>query len=224
MQTGNRPAKQSAWLGLITILGTAYWFLSVVLLHFLPTDYDPLEHQISNYATGSYGYLMSAAFIVWGIGIVALASGFWVSVIPRPRVGSALVLIAGVALIIAGVFTGDVITKETPFSTTTSGAIHDLASIVFFLFLIVAMFVMARRFRGDERWRQVRRPSFWLGVASAVSLIAFVFGPIPLSVDGLGQRIFIFWLLAWVVLAGIRLWLIARDSTGPQVRANPASP
>ena len=68
---------------------------------------------------------MSAAFIIWGFGIVALASGLWLSVAPRPRVGSALVLVAGFAIMIAGVFTGDVLTEEAPTTTTTSGAIHD---------------------------------------------------------------------------------------------------
>ena len=203
-------ARQIHWLGLVSILGTAYWILSVVLLHFLPTDHDPLKHQISNYATGSYGYLMSAAFIIWGIGIVSLAAGIFLAVTPRPRVGSVLILVAGIAIVIAGVFKGDLITKDTPFSTTTSGAIHDLSSLVAFLFIIVAMFVMARRFKRDEMWRQVQRPSFWLGVASALSLVVFVFGPVPESVDGLGQRIFVFWLLSWVMLAGIRLWFLGR--------------
>ena len=217
------PARHVSWLALITILGTIFWLLIVVLLHFLRTDEDPINHQISNYATGSYGYLMSTAFIIWGIGIVALAAGLFLAVTPRPRVGSVLVLIAGVALIIAGVFTGDVVTKDTPRPTTTPGAIHDLSSVVFFLFLIAAMFVMARRFRRDARWRQVQRPSFWLGVASALSLIVFVFGPIPLSIDGLGQRIFAFWLLSWVLLAGIRLWFITRGSTVPYAQADPDS-
>ena len=196
------------------MLSTAYWFLSVVLLHFLRSDYDPLENTISDYATGSYGYLMSAAFIIWGFGIVALASGLWLSVAPRPRVGSALVLIAGFAIMIAGVFTGDALTATT---TTTSGAIHDLSSVIFFLTLIAAMFVMAKRFQGDEKWRQIRRATFWLGAASTVFLIAFILGPV---VNGLIQRIFIPWLLAWVLLVGSRLWLVGRDSTGPHPAAN----
>ncbi len=200
---------------MVTIVGATYWLISVVLLHALRTDYDPFEHQISNYATGSYGYLMNAAFIVWGVGIAALALGLWLAVTPRPRAGSIIVLIAGIAIIVAGIFPGDVITKDTPFSTTTSGAIHDLSSLVFFLFIIIAMFVMARRFKKDATWRQVQRLLFWLGVASAVSLIVFVFGPIPASVDALGEKVFVFWLLSWVMLTGFRLLFVARGSTGP---------
>ena len=60
------PRAKWVWLGLIAVLSTAYWFLSVVLLHFLWSDSDPLESTISDYATGSYGYLMIIAFIVWG--------------------------------------------------------------------------------------------------------------------------------------------------------------
>ena len=207
--------KLASWPGLVTIVGTAYSFLSVVVLHFLRTDYDPIEHQISNYATGSYGYLMSAAFIVWGIGIVALVAGVFQNVTPRPRVGGILVLIAGVAIIVAGVFPGDVITKDTPTSRTTPGAIHDLSSFVFFFSLIAAMFVMARSFNRDEKWRPIHRPAFWLAVASVVSLIVFVLGPIPESVKGLGQKIFVSWLVSWLLLTGIRLRFLGRSAASP---------
>ena len=91
------PSRHVSRLGLIAVSGSAYWFLSVVLLHFLRTDSNPLERQMSNYATGDYGYLMSAAFIIWGIGILALATGLFREVTPQPRVGGGLLLIAGVA-------------------------------------------------------------------------------------------------------------------------------
>lgn len=210
-------AKQISWLGVVTIVGATYWLISVVLLHALRTDYDPIgQNQIGDYATGSYGYLMSAAFIVWGVGIAALALGLWLAVTPRPRAGSIIVLIAGIAIIVAGIFPGEVDrpTSGSAFATT-SGAIHDLSSLIFFLFMIIAMFVMARRFKKDATWRQVQRLSFWLGVASAVSLIVFVFGPIPASVDALGEKVFVFWLLSWVMLTGFRLLFVARGSTGP---------
>ncbi len=188
--------RRNQWLSLAAVIGTTYWLLTVALLHLLRTDYDPLEHTISNYATGSYGYLMSAAFMVWGISILALGASVLLGFRPRPRAGGVLLIVAGIAIFFAGVFKGDVITQASPTTTTTSGGIHDLASMVFFLSLIVTMFVMARSFKKNPRWVQLRWLSVILAAATTITLVAFI-ATSGTAVAGLVQRVFAIWVVSW---------------------------
>ena len=52
-------AKQVAWLALIAIGGIVYFIVAVVVLHFLRPEYNPINHAVSNYAVGPYGYLIT---------------------------------------------------------------------------------------------------------------------------------------------------------------------
>ena len=51
-------------LALIAIGGIIYFIVAVVVLHFLRPEYNPIDHAVSNYAVGSFGYLMTSAFYV----------------------------------------------------------------------------------------------------------------------------------------------------------------
>jgi Protein of unknown function (DUF998) len=86
-----RQARQVAWLALIAIGGIIYFFVAVIILHFLRPEYNPVNHAVSNYAVGPYGYLMTAAFYALALSVFALALGLtrsialtnlsWVSVL-----------------------------------------------------------------------------------------------------------------------------------------------
>ena len=73
-------AKQVAWLALIAIGGIVYFIVAVVVLHFLRPEYNPINHAVSNYAVGPYGYLMTAAFYVLALSVFALALGLFRSI------------------------------------------------------------------------------------------------------------------------------------------------
>src|SRR6266496_5548627 len=68
-----RLARQAAWLALAAIGGIVYFVVAVVVLHFLRPVYNPINHAVSNYAVGPYGYLMTAAFYVLALSVFALA-------------------------------------------------------------------------------------------------------------------------------------------------------
>src|SRR6266480_7072785 len=73
-------AKQVAWLALIAIGGIIYFIVAVLVLHSLRPEYNPINHAVSNYAVGPYGYLMTAAFYVLALSIFALALGLFRSI------------------------------------------------------------------------------------------------------------------------------------------------
>jgi len=59
-----RPVKQAARIASIAIVGISYFLTTVIALHFLRPDYDPASRFVSEYAVGSYGFLMTSAFSV----------------------------------------------------------------------------------------------------------------------------------------------------------------
>ncbi len=81
-------AKQVARLALVAMVGTVYWIASVVALHLLRPDYDPAQRAISEFAVGPYGYLMTIAFILSGVGSFALTLGLWYGETLCPGPGS----------------------------------------------------------------------------------------------------------------------------------------
>ena len=70
-----RQARQVAWLAFIAIGGIIYFFVVVIILHFLRPEYNPVNHAVSNYAVGPYGYLMTFAFYALALSLLALAFG-----------------------------------------------------------------------------------------------------------------------------------------------------
>ena len=105
----------------------------VTILHTVRSDLSPLSHRLSEYAEGPYGWMMTAAFITLGCGVMALGIARWAE---RRRDKSAWVILAtamlaAVAMILSGVFK----TGASDFSE----AIHSLASAI----AVIAVVVLA---------------------------------------------------------------------------------
>ena len=204
-----RPAKQVARIAAIAIVGISYFLTTVIALHFLRPDYDSVSRFVSEYAVGSYGFLMTSAFFGLSLGSLALVIGLYqgVSRSARSWIGLILLGIWGVAILIAGIFPTAL--KGAP--ATTSDNIHSLASLVSFLSLIPATILLSRRFKQDEKWRPFHRSALILSLVILGTFIGF-FLTFETEFAGLTQRIFIATFLIWLLLAATRLRFIALAS------------
>ncbi len=208
---GTSQGQRAASLALIGIAGFAFFIAAVVSLHFLMPQYDPRTRYVSEYAVGPYGYLMTAAFFAWGMGSMALALGIRGALRPSraSQAGFVLLWIATVGVFVAGIFTADL----TGDPVTTRGTIHGLASVVLFLSIIPAIFLLSIGFRRDPRWQTFG--SLSLGLGFVVLGTFFLFGgPGGIVEIGTGQRIFIGALFVWLLVAAV--WL-RRVAAHPQV-------
>ena len=204
-----RPAKQSARIASIAIVGISYFLTAVIALHFLRPDYDPVSRFVSEYAIGQYGFLMTSAFFGLSLGSLALVIGLYqeVSRSVRSWIGLILLGIWGVAILIAGIFPTAL--KGAP--ATTSDNIHALASLVSFLSLIPATILLSRRFKQDEKWRPFHHSALILSLVILGTFIGF-FLTFETEFAGLNQRIFIATFLIWLLLTAARLRFIALAS------------
>ena len=86
--------------------------------------------------------------------------------------------------------------------------VHDNVGIAVFLVLVAVPLVLARAFRGDGRWRDLRRYSLASGGVTLVLLLVFG-GDTFSGWNGLAERILVTIPLVWIAVLGTRLARIA---------------
>lgn len=208
-------------LGLLAASGFTVFIAVAVVLHFVQPELHPSRRFISEYAAGSMGWLLNAGFAFFAVGLSALAIAFgWR---PGPlagtRVGGVLLGVSAVGILVGGLFNADL----QGAGRTTRGVVHDLAGFVAFFSLIPGAIIVSKRLARADRLRgSYRRLTLlaWLLVPLFLAMM-LVFG--PLGLVGLGQRVFLCGLFAWLLAAAHGLGAGAFDAPVPGPRASPES-
>jgi hypothetical membrane protein len=188
---------------------------------FLRPEYSLTRHWISHLSLGDQGWLGVANLVACGV----LLATFGLGLREISRWGGRLLVLAGAALVVAGLFPVDPGLGYPPGASagpTTSGSVHDAAAGVLFLGLIAAAVVLGRAVGR-------RGAGIAVGVIVAASfaacsvLVALDYAGIwPSAPSGLLERIALFTGLAWPVVAAGR-WSavpvdVPRATTDPPTR------
>jgi len=180
--------------------------------------YDPLRHQVSLLSLGDRGWVQVLNFLVTGALLLVFAIGLreWLWGAPGGRVTPAAVAIAGLGLLLAGVFPTQPLfgyppgtPEEMARDITPGSVLHVLGAILFFFGLIAAAAAFAVR-----SWRE--GSTGWAVASAGVAVVIFVCfgasggGPsgellFP-DVTGLLQRIALLAGFGWVL--AVALWAI----------------
>ena len=193
-------------------------FLTVALLQALTRQgFDLARHPISLLSLGELGWVQTANFVVTGLLYVACAVGMR-QVLGRGRGGTwgpRLVGALGVGLIMSGVFVADPgagfppgAPAGAPEQLSWHSILHDLGHVLAFLSLIVACFVLARRFAalGQRGW-------VTYCLATGVALLGLMAWPDQDTVIvQLAVAIVLGW--AWLSVLAARLLTGLSDETG----------
>jgi hypothetical protein len=204
-----------SFLAMAAIVGQVVLLASALLLPFV-SEFRFVGDTMSELVLGRFGWIQTAAFVVAGAGTLALAyairqltAGTWGS-----RVGSLLVGIYGVGAILIAIFPTDRIDSAADMaSLSTAGLIHVAVSLVSFVCMIAAMFILTRTFAKDSRWRSSL--PFWIVLlpASALSLL-FVQSEGPWV--GIMQRLMVGAITAWIIIVAVRVRAMAASAVpGP---------
>jgi hypothetical membrane protein len=173
--------------------------------------YSAWQDAVSALSLGEGGWMQSANFIVCGALVFGFAIGL--RLLLRPGRGSTwgpiLLGIVGLGLIGAGIFATDpglgYPHEANTITVTVHGTIHNLISLVVFISLPAACFVLARRDAADP----TSRGWAWYSVATGLLVVVFVvltFVATALNGPaGLTQRIFLMVGWSWIALQAIRL-------------------
>lgn len=183
----------------------------IVALHFLRSDLNPVSRTTSEYAVGSYGFVMTAAFICMIVMSLALVT-LLAAELPaedQSRTGVWLLGIWIIGAILAAIFPID---PEGP-GDTTAGTIHRIAATVGFLSFSVGALLISRAFGRVASWQQFHRYARALAVAMLVGyVIMMVMLITEAGYAGLVQRILLVTIVAWMVLVVWRIGSEKRDA------------
>jgi len=217
-------ALSARLLGGTGVAGIAYLVVTFVFLHFVQWRLHPGEHFISEYVHGQFGWLVTVAFFVGGIGTLALALGLHRSLESGERVATSIALItsAGVSFIALGIFKIDPLLEDGTTGYTPTGIAHLVATLVLFVSLIIGALTLRSVFAGDPRWRGLEPAALRLTLAMLVAPI--VMFAVPQQAVGLAQRALVVVLLSWLAVIGWwmrRLDPVARPERAPSVSHAP---
>lgn len=188
--------------------------VAAITLHLLPTGFNPVTHELSDYANGPYGWLMTVGFLGLGLGLGSL---LLVWIVARGHdaglLSPATLLLLGVwgaARFLAAFFHDD-LPAAVP---TVHGRIHNVLGALAFFSVSIAMILASRSFRREPHWSSLSRLSRVLGVLALIATLLFVGGVESSSpthpVLGLSERVFYVCAIVWLLLVGSR---IARTRT-----------
>lgn len=197
-----RPVHKATGASLVVIICVVVSFCGVMTLHAVRSDVDPLRNVMSNYANGSRGPVMSVVFYAFGASALALGFRLRTAIDRRgiTRAFPALMTLAGVALIVAGVFEVD----RAPAPQTIQEMIHSNSAVFAFVMLIVSMLLFSLACRDDERWWSIRWFSLALALLAALAAVGTQLSG-GTSWSGAVQRVLAGAVLAWILLTALHV-------------------
>jgi hypothetical membrane protein len=186
-------------------------------------DYSPRREDISALAAldAQHRWIMVIGFLALGVGTAALGIGLWTTLVggAAARVGAVLVTIAGVGIVIAGLAPNDCSSELAACNAKVEAgdvswhhAVHDLDSGLLFLALVAAQLTLARAFRRDAGWRDLRTYSLVSGLLTFALFLLFATDAID-DWNGLAQRVFTAVPWIWIAVLGLRLRRLAASES-----------
>ena len=206
----------------LSLVSGGVFILLLVALHFVRPDLDPSWSVISEYALGDYGWLMTIAFLAWGLSAISLFVAIR-SQVPNlvGRIWLVFLLIGAAGPILAASFPTDPIATP-PDAVTTGGAIHSVGAMLSDGILIGATLLTLSLVRKNPNWLSVRKPLIWTTILAWIGAVAFTASMavlLPQNSGQLGPEVVIGWQGRFVVVA-YEVWLMTAAGCAMQVRNN----
>ena len=193
--------------------------LTVVLtlaLHGLNRELSPSHGYLSEYANGSWGWVLTLTLLLFAVGAWALAVGLRETT--GQRMGPGMITAAGACMAL-GAFCSTDRYGDAEVVATLSGRLHGFTTIAAFALIVLAMAVLAQDLGRDERWGRLGRVT--LPLALGAVLVAGLLFLAASDVAGLRQRAFLVPVFGWLVAVSLRLRSFESLERGPIPTARP---
>jgi len=199
-------------LSLLAIVGAVLWVVMVAAAQLLTPDQSPLSMGMSGLATGRYGWLMKAAFVVRGLSALALVAALAGSVPAAALSSPGLVLFAawgGGSALLACYDT------DMPGSKPTRrGQAHAVIALVSYCAAVAGMITVSLQLRHDEASTGMARWALPIALVAALAMFAQFAGFAEATRSpshgfarfaGLLQRVFVVLVMVWTVVVAAGL-------------------
>jgi hypothetical membrane protein len=201
-------------LAVVGIAGPILFWALLLLAQSLHPSYNPRKDSVSRLIFGPFGWLQTANFCLLTVFVAAFGAAVYLYVAKSVlgRVASLLILLTGLAQLLAAVFRVDV----DPYGRKSLAyIIHNAVFIVSVLSFPIGALLLVPGLAGDERWRSFAFVT--IGAAAIVLVLGLAWivarSVRPRLVDpwfGIFERVLLSIPLAWMMAISVRLLLLRR--------------
>jgi hypothetical protein len=133
--------------------------LLLASLHVLSPEFDPSWRMVSEYANGSYGWLLSLMFIAWAISSWSLAFAIRSQIrTTAGRIGLIFLILAGVGEAMGAIF-------------DINHPLHGMAAMIGIPSLPVAAMLISVSLGRTQEWSTAKKTLLWAANLTWVSLV-----------------------------------------------------
>jgi len=194
-------------LALGGLIGPLIFVLATLVSASLRSDYNHISQFISELGATdtSHAMLMNlSGFLPFGLLMIGFGVSLF-SLLPKGislRIGSFLIVIFGLGVTLAGLFSCD---AGCPDSGSVENTIHNQVSAVAFFSVIIGTGILGFSFRSHANWKSVWLYTFLTFIASAGFLATMINSFEASTYNGLWQRLLLFTLFVWFGVLGVKL-------------------
>jgi len=198
-------------LSIVAAVAMAVSTGALLLLHVLPTGYNPVRDAVSDYAIGRYRGLFWTFTTAGAISGLALAIALARSHPAKPTLTVVMLLLSAAARVLVPLFPTD---QSGSRFQTPKGTIHMVLAVAIFASIAVAASNLGGTLGHDPAWHSVKGlVAGWLpwvitGTATATGLA--IVGPRLKRIFGLIERSYYLSSITWFLVVSIELARIAK--------------
>jgi hypothetical protein len=193
-------------LSILAAVSMAIGTAALLLLHILPTGYDPIRDAVSDYAIGRY----RAGF--WVFTTAGAVSGFALAIAlarsnpAKPTLTIAMLLLSGAARLLIPLFPTD---QAGSRFQTIKGTIHMVLAVTIFASIAVAASNLGGTLGHEAAWSSVKGlvdgwlP--WVITGTAIATGIAIAGPRLGRIFGLLERLYYLSSITWFLVVSIEL-------------------
>jgi len=172
-------------------------------------SYSPVRQTLSALVLGRFGWLETAAFVIFGFLLCIFAWRIYASVIrksPVLKIATVLLLAVGAGFFLISISP----TQPEGSAVTMTSRIHFITVMVISVFTSISFFLLAFSFKKDGKWKGIFNYTL---ITAIISTSLGFFGPFwafNSNWEGLYERIFLLNGLIWIEVVSFRLVTICR--------------
>ena len=193
-------------LSIIAAIAMAVSTGALLLLHALPTGYNPIRDAVSDYAIGKYRALFRTFVIAGAVSGLALAIALARSHPSKPTLTVAMLLLSAGARVLIPIFPTD---QDGSRFQTPKGTVHMVLAVAIFASIAVAASNLGGTLGHEPAWHAVKGlVDGWLPWVITITAIATgvaMIGPRLKRIFGLIERSYYASSITWFLIVSIEL-------------------
>jgi hypothetical protein len=208
--TGRSSTGTTRVAAQVSLASATVSLVSLTALHFLSPEFEPSWRMVSEYALGSYGWVLLLMFLSWALSCIALFVAIRSQVETLAgKIGLGFLLAAAIGMTLGGLF-------------DVNHNLHGLAAMIGIPSLPVAAVLISISLSRTPLWSPARRSLLWTANLTWISLVLMTVGVFsgfsstgevrPDAWFGFANRLLILSYNVWLMVAAYRAMEISRQS------------